>query len=281
MSRARLALALGSAAGVVTLAGCSAETQDSWRRVAMPEPATEEGVQILDFWQQSWIAAMVTGVVVWGLMFWAVWRYRRRHEDDVPIQTRYNLPLEIFYTIAPIIMVLVFFVHTVRIHDDLTSVSDAPDHTVIVVGQQWSWTFNYPDEAVADGRNVYESGTGSYIPTLVLPVDERVKFELNSPDVIHSFWVVGFLYKEDVIPGRTNEFEVTPNRIGTFKGKCAELCGAYHSRMLFNVEVVSREDYDAYLRDQIAKGFVSDAPLLGNDLTREQAGLEPAEGGTQ
>jgi cytochrome c oxidase subunit 2 len=280
VSRARLALVVGMGAGVLTLAGCSSETQDAWKRVAMPEPGTEEGLRILDFWQNSWIAAMATGIVVWALMFWVVWRYRRRHEDEVPVQTRYNLPLEIFYTVAPIIMVLVFFAQTVRLQTDLNELSDSPDHTVEVVGQQWSWTFNYVDEPVADGMNVYESGTGSYIPTLVLPVDERVRFRLVSPDVIHSFWVTGFLYKKDVIPGRINEFEVTPNRVGDFKGKCAELCGTYHSRMLFNVRVVSREDYDAYLQDQIDQGFVSESPVTGNKITTEQAGLED-EGGTE
>ena len=139
------------------------------------------------------------------------------------------------------------------------------------------------EEDVADGKNVFEFGTGSYIPTLVLPVDESVRFELRSPDVIHSFWITGFLYKEDVIPGRVNEFVVTPNKVGTYQGKCAELCGSYHSRMLFNVEVVTREEYDAYLQDQIDAGFWSDEVLMGNQETVTQAGLETEipEGGTE
>lgn len=247
----------------------------------MPEPGTKEAWQILHFWQWSWVALLVTGAVVWGLMFYVAWRYHRRSQDDVPVQTRYNLPLEIFYTIAPMIMVLVFFAHTVRLQSDLTEVPQA-DHTIVVVGQQWAWTFNYTDEQVADGKNVFEFGTASYRPTLVLPVGQSVKFELHSPDVIHSFWVTGFLYKEDVIPGRTNEFVVTPDREGTYQGKCAELCGTYHSRMLFNVKVVSPDEYDAYLKHQIDEGFWSDEVLLGNQHTITQAGLEKPlpEGGT-
>jgi cytochrome c oxidase subunit 2 len=279
----RLTLASTLGVGLLVLTSCSTETTDEWKRVAMPEPATKEGWQILEFWQWSWVAALATGALVWGLMFYVVWRYWRRSDDEVPVQTRYNLPLEIFYTIAPMIMVLVFFTKTVGLQADLTAVPDDPDHTVVVVGQQWSWTFNYTDEAVADGKNVFEFGTASYIPTLVLPVDETVRFELHSPDVIHSFWIVSFLYKEDVIPGRVNEFEVTPDREGTFRGKCAELCGSYHSRMLFNVKVVSREEYEAYLQEQIDKGFWSDDVLLGNQDTVTQAGLETdiPEGGTQ
>ena len=106
-----------------------------------------------------------------------------------------------------------------------------------MVGQQWSWTFNYPDSV--DGQNVYESGTGNYMPTLVLPVGETTRFELRTPDVIHDFGVPGFLMKMDVMPGQENHYQVTPKTEGTYSGKCYELCGVYHSRMLFNVEIVS------------------------------------------
>jgi cytochrome c oxidase subunit 2 len=78
---------------------------------------------------------------------------------------------------------------------------------------------------------------------------------LTSPDVIHSFWVPNFLFKLDVVPGRTNVFEATPNRIGTYAGKCAELCGVDHSRMLFQVKVVSQEDFDAHIEDLRKKGL--------------------------
>ena len=109
------------------------------------------------------------------------------------MQTRYNLPLEILYTIAPVIMVLVFFYFTVDTQNEVARPQvDNPDHTVEVVGQQWSWTFNYvEDDASTGGQVVYAAGTGADIPTLYLPVDETVEFELSSPDVIHSFWVPG------------------------------------------------------------------------------------------
>lgn len=284
LPRVTRALTLSLGAVVLLLSGCSAETTDEWKRLAMPEPGTKESWQIFDFWRWSWVAALVVGVLVWALMLWVAVRFRRKSDDEIPVQTRYNIPLEILYTIAPVIIVIVFFANTVRIQHSVTSEVEHPDHTIVVTGQQWSWTFNYAGERRADGtyagepgtdgKNVYEAGTTSYIPTLVLPVDQTVEFELHSPDVIHSFWITGFLYKEDVIPGRVNTFQVTPDRIGDFKGKCAELCGAYHSRMLFNVKVVSEADYEAYLQEQMAKGFVSDAPLLGNQLTKTQAGLE-------
>ena len=109
----------------------------------MPDPASEQGEHILRLWQGAWIAALLTGVVVWGLIFWAVVAYRRRSDDEIPIQTRYNLPLEIFYTIAPIIMVIVFFSHTVESQNTVLDDELPVDNTIEVVGQQWSWTFNY------------------------------------------------------------------------------------------------------------------------------------------
>ena len=111
-------------AALALLAGCSAQRQDEWRNLAMPEPATAQAQHIFELWRWSWVAAMATGVVVWGLIFWVVVRYRRKHDDEIPVQTRYNLPLEIFYTVAPIVMVVVFFYHTVGVQnavlDDLS-----------------------------------------------------------------------------------------------------------------------------------------------------------------
>ncbi|MSZ76001.1 MAG: cytochrome c oxidase subunit II [Actinobacteria bacterium] len=262
----------------------------------MPDPATLEGESTLALWQGAWIAALVTGVVVWGLMAWVVIRYRRRSDDEIPVQTRYNLPLEIFYTIAPVMMVVVFFSHTVRVQNIALEESACPDNIVEVTGQQWSWTFNYglgekdcdfkegegEDESGTEGyaypSYTYEVGTASYIPTLYLPVNESTRFNLHSPDVIHDFGVPGFLMKMDVIPGRVNSYEITPTRTGSFLGKCYELCGVYHSRMLFKVEVVTAEEYADYLDTLVADDRESDEPLLGGANAITQAGLDdPAE----
>ncbi|MBD8869124.1 aa3-type cytochrome oxidase subunit II [Nocardioides donggukensis] len=287
--RAAYGVALGSS--LLLLGACSAEDKAQADRWAMPanSPGTEQAVYIADLWKWSWVAALATGIVVWALIFYASWRYRRRSESDVPVQTRYNLPLEIFYTIAPIMMVIVFFYWTVVTQDTVLEEVDDPDHTIEVVGQQWSWTFNYSsDRDVTGGQVPYTSGTGSNIPTLVLPVDQIVEFKLSSPDVIHSFWIPGFLMKMDIIPGQVgeerNSFQVTPTEEGTFKGKCTELCGVSHSRMLFNVEVVSLAEYESYLQDLEAQGFVADEPLLGGEDARTQAGLDAAlanEGGAE
>ena len=103
LRRVALVAVLGA---VVLVSGCSAQTQHEWKNLAMPDPATVQGEHIFYLWRYAWVAAMATGVIVWGLIFWVVVRYRRKSDDEVPVQTRYNLPLEIFYTIAPIIMVV-------------------------------------------------------------------------------------------------------------------------------------------------------------------------------
>ncbi len=263
------------------LAGCSAETRHEWKNLAMPDPATEQADSNFMLWRYAWIAALITGGIVWGLIFWVVVRYRRRHPDEIPIQTRYNLPLEIFYTIAPIIMVVVFFKATIDSQNIMLE-DTHEDHVVNVVGQQWSWTFNYTGEEATggEGTNVYSSGTAEEIPTLWLPVDQTTQFNLWSPDVIHSFGIPAFLMRMDVIPGRHNHFEVTPNTIGDYRGKCYELCGAYHSRMLFNVKVVSLDDFEQHLRDLQEAGFESEGPVLGGGQAYTQEGLDE-EGGAE
>ncbi|MFA6298231.1 MAG: cytochrome c oxidase subunit II [Nocardioides sp.] len=270
--RRRMSILALSGTSLVALAGCSSDDSSDWERLAMPDPGTVEGESVLSLWQGAWIAALITGVFVWGLIFYAAWRFRRRSDDEVPVQTRYNLPLEIFYTIFPIIMVVVFFSHTVRVQNEILDDSP-PDNTITVVGQQWTWTFNHP----YDGENVWEGGDGNRIPTLVLPVDETTRFELRTPDVIHSFGIPGFVMKMDVMPGQENHFQVTPKEIGDYRGNCYELCGVYHSRMLFNVEVVSRADYDAYLQELEDAGHVTDEPIIGGSYADEQVGIEEGE----
>ena len=281
-------LTMGAMLGVLmlSLAACGdAWTKDQWANLALPDPASAQAPYTFDLWKWAWVAAMVTGVIVWALIFFAMWRFRRRSDDEIPVQTRYNLPLEVFYTIAPVLMVVVFFFHTVKVQDEMTHIDPNPDLTVEVMGQQWTWTFNHgigEQDTAATGelddyaydQYAYTSGDAGNIPTLVVPVDKVVQFNLHSPDVIHSFGVPAFLTKLDVIPGRVNRLQVTPTVEGTFAGKCYELCGESHSRMLFNVEVVSQAEYDAYVADLAASGDVADAPVLGGSDVITQPGLE-------
>jgi cytochrome c oxidase subunit 2 len=260
------------------LGACSSEDKAQIRRLAQPQGVTDRTGVMHSLWMWGWLAAILTGILVWGLILYACFKFYRRSDDEIPVQTRYNLPIEILYTVAPVVMVVVFFFFTVQAQDKVLADVPHPDHTVDVVGQQWSWTFNYVKDSALDGKtSVYESGTTAYRPTLVLPVNESVRFNLSSPDVIHSFWVPAFLMKMDVVPGRPNHFELTPTRVGSYVGRCAELCGTYHSRMLFNVKVVSASDYAKYLQALKSKGQTGLA--LGGSNANTQAGLNTGQNG--
>ncbi|MBA2948559.1 aa3-type cytochrome oxidase subunit II [Streptomyces himalayensis] len=298
--RRKLLQALTAGLVLATATGC---TYKDFPRLGMPTPVTEEAPRILSLWQGSWAAALATGVLVWGLILWSAFFHRRsRTKVEVPPQTRYNMPLEALYTVVPIIIVSVLFYFTARDESKLLALSDKPAHTINVVGFQWSWGFNYvenvpgstgnaatdenldaipqkfKDDFPANAGGVYDVGipgdqnpqTKNPGPTLWLPKGEKVRFVLTSRDVIHSFWVVPFLMKQDVIPGHTNTFEVTPNQEGTFLGKCAELCGVDHSRMLFNVKVVSPERYKQHLEELAEKGQTGYIPAGIEQTTHEK-----------
>lgn len=252
-------LGVGLIVGIGLLSGCTANEAFFFD---LPDPATVEAPIIQNLWNGSWIAAWAVGIVTWGLMIWAILAYRRRRINEVPEQTKYNVPIELLYTVVPLIMIFGLFWFTAKDQSEILTLDNDQSQTVNVVGFRWSWAFNYLDEDVysigmpVDSQMISEDPAVAelQIPTLILPVDEKVRFELSSPDVIHSFWVPSFLFKMDIIPGKTNVFELTPDKIGTFAGKCAELCGTYHSQMLFNVKVVERPEFDAYMSELRDKG---------------------------
>ena len=260
----RVALASGAAATTLFLSGCSRADLSS--AILMPLPAEAEGVtnhtnNIIDFWNVSWAVLWGVGALAWGLLVWAIIVYRRRKGDDhLPAQMRYNNPIETLFTVVPFILVVGFFALTAKEMKAIEAPND-PEVTIQVIGKQWSWDFNYTDS------NVYESGIQaqynneatfdeSTLPTLYLPVGKRVEIDLQSRDVDHSFWVIEFLYKKDTLPGRWNQMYFTPEKEGTYRGKCAELCGEFHSMMLFNVKVVSQVEYDKHIEELKAAGQV-------------------------
>jgi len=166
------------------------------------------------------------------------------------------------YTIIPLFMVMVLFYFTARDTGIVTEVDGEADVRIQVVGKRWAWDFNYTDEDVYETSEQVPAGNSldgldtreTELPTLYLPVGQSIELTLDSRDVNHSFWVPAFLYKEDMIPGRHNQYQFTPLIEGTYSGKCAELCGEFHSDMLFQVEVVSQEVFDAQMAEMSDRG---------------------------
>jgi cytochrome c oxidase subunit II len=243
------------AAVVPGVSGC---TSNPFTRLGWPVPVTKQGQVALTLWQGSWIAAWAVGAVVWGLIIWAIIFHRKR-SDQPPLQVRYNLPIEMLYTVVPFIMIGVLFFFTARDENYINKLPPHPDVIVNVTGYQWSWQFQYPQYKVPQSvtKDVtmngepWDPGHGTKgLPELVIPTNRTVRFNLTSTDVIHSFWIVPFEFKRDVIPGHPNHFEVTPVRTGTFIGRCTELCGLYHSRMLFIVKIVTPAQFHAWIGAQ-------------------------------
>jgi cytochrome c oxidase subunit 2 len=252
--RLRWAAASVAGVGLLALAGCSSQDTAALGRLGFPEAASAQAPHISNLWIGSWIAAGSIGLLVWGMIAWIVIRFRTDH-NEMPKQNRYNLPMEIFYTVAPFVVIGVLFYYTILAQNAVRVETPNPQVTVNVVGYKWSWAFNYKSASdPAVGQDVFDIGTIQQVPDLYLPVDQTVRFNLSSPDVNHSFWVPAFYEKMDVVAGRNNNFEVTPNKIGVFRGKCAELCGTYHQSMLFNVHIVSQADYTAHLKNLAARG---------------------------
>ena len=230
----RLALLLLVPLGLV-LAGCGSST------LGAPESASTQGDEWSDLWQLFVVIAIIVTLLIWVLVVFAIIRYRRKSDDHIPTQKQYNLPLELGYTVVPLIVVGVLFGISLNTENSVTELADDPGVEVEVIGFQWQWQFNYLDEGIS------VTGVHEELPTLRLPVGETARFRLMSNDVIHSFWVPEFLTKRDLIPGIDNVIDVDVTREGSWLGHCAEYCGFDHEAMLFQVEAMPRSEYDAWI----------------------------------
>lgn len=253
-------------------------------------PTTNQTETVSGLWVTSWVVLLAVGVITWALMAWALVMYRRRAgQTGLPVQLRYNMPIEILYTVIPLILVLGMFFFTARDQTAIETQWDEPDVEITAIAKQWAWDFQYGAEDEEDavwtmGVQADPDEAGDIdrekLPTLVLPVGKKVTIDLQSRDVIHSFWIIDFLYKKDMYIGKDNSWSFIPERVGEYDGKCAELCGEYHSMMLFNVKVVEPDEYDAYiedLREQGNTGDITDAYDRLSNLPGNGASTHPEE----
>ncbi|MEU1720808.1 cytochrome c oxidase subunit II [Nonomuraea sp. NPDC005692] len=261
LARRRVPRAAALALLLATATACANDVPKvDWSTGLLPEGVTEQAKVVQSLWNGAWIAALATGVVVIVLIVWAaIFHRKRKGKAELPPQVRYNLPIEILYTVVPLVMVSVFFFFTARDSKALTDVAGDAPVKVKVEAYQWSWrfttTYNGKTTKPVAGMPVHDYQQG---PQLVLPTNTKVEFDLSTDDVIHSFWVPEFLFKRDIIPGIPEgnpgrKFEIKTlgdNRVGVYAGRCAELCGVDHSRMLFSVKLVKQAEFDQYIATQ-------------------------------
>jgi cytochrome c oxidase subunit 2 len=255
-------LGLGGTLLLTVLSGCSLQSfGEKFGNFGWPSTGISlQGHRMYDLWIASVIAALVVGFFVWGLIFWCIIRYRKRG-DELPVQTRFNMPMETLYTVTPVLIVAVLFYYTAIVQTDVDKLSKNPDQVVEVVAFKWNWQFNYRSGVGADAQTVASTvGSSDVIPLLVLPVGESIRFEETSRDVIHSFWVPELLFKRDVFPGNVrNTFEVTLDKPGRYVGRCAELCGTYHAFMQFELVAVTPDKFTTFLNAKKAGATTQEA----------------------
>ncbi len=195
-------------------------------------------------WTLSWLAAAVVGVFTAILIIWpAIFHRAPKNGPEFPRQTQYNISVEIAYTLIPFIIVAVLFYFTAVKEDQIVKPQENVQHEIEVIGFQWSWQFTY----LSEGRDVQVTGTPAKPPILVVPQGERVRYTIESNDVVHGFWIPEFMIQMQNLPGVTNYLEFTANKLGDFPGRCNILCGRNHSQMLFTVRVVTPVEYETYI----------------------------------
>lgn len=200
-----------------------------------PAPASEiaESVDTL-FYVILWGSIFLfIGIVFFTLFF--IFKYRRTQKrQEATGQLTHSLPLELSWTIIPLMLLLGVFYWGFK--DYLYLVIPPADATEIrVTGKKWFWSFEYPEQGIVS------------VGELVVPVNKPVKFIMNSTDVLHSFYLPNFRIKKDCVPNHYSRIYIHPTRTGTFQIFCTEYCGDAHSNMMAILKVVSQEEYDEFL----------------------------------
>jgi cytochrome c oxidase subunit 2 len=221
---------------IVSIIGVAAGLAIDW----FPVQASGQAKSIDTLWDVLLIASIPVFVMVETVVLFSVWKFRMRPGEELldgpPIHG--NTRLEIIWTAIPAILLVGLCTYAFVVLEDVEAAPSQPAMNVRVVGQQFAWTFYYPQ----GGKEVAS-------PQLYLPVNRPVKFTLQSRDVIHDFWVPAFRIKKDAVPGLNITYRVTPNRVGTYDIVCAELCGLGHAVMRASVHVVPRDQFDKFLSD--------------------------------
>jgi cytochrome c oxidase subunit 2 len=233
---------------------------------ARPGPTTTSQ-SVFHLWQGFSVGAMVIGAFVVLLILYAVLRYGRKG-DAIPKQTQYHIPLEMIYTVVPILIVFGLFAATLVVENK--EVSNPKTNVIVDVNAfQWGWKFSYP------GTSTVVVGQTTQNPTMVIPVNTDVHINLTSTDVIHGFYVKAFNFSRYALPGVENQFTIRAVNTGRFFGQCTQLCGLYHSLMYFQVKVVTMDQYNAWLSSNANPAAAQASNTANQQQTSTQVPSKP------
>jgi cytochrome c oxidase subunit II len=248
-----------------------------------PIAVTTQGAEIRQLYTVVFLIAVAIFVVVEGLIIWSVIRYRRKPGDDtLPPQIHGNNVAEMIWTVVPTLIVIFMFIVSWQTLNAVDRSSADAQTKIRAVAGQFQWQFDYLGP---DGKTVLYTELLPLVSQgggMTVPAGRTVQLSLVSNDVIHAFYVPQFLFKRDVVPGRTNQFDFKVDEANagqTFRGQCAELCGTGHSIMLFEVKALSATDFDAWLADKAAHANASPAPAPSGGAPAPSGGAPGPSGG--
>ena len=227
-------------------------------------PVTPMARQILDLHSFIFWVCVVIFVVVFGVMFYSIFKHRKSI-GHVAQPFHENTTVEVIWTVIPFLILLFMAFPATRTILAMKDTS-APDMTIKVTGYQWKWNYDYLQEGIgfysnlstpaAQIENRAPKGEHYLLEVdnpMVVPVDSKVRLLITAGDVIHAWWVPAFGVKQDAIPGFVRDTWFKAEKVGTYRGQCAELCGKEHGYMPIVVEVKSKDDYAKWVADQKAK----------------------------
>jgi cytochrome c oxidase subunit 2 len=217
-----------------------------------PTPVSPNGQDIFDTYIGISIPAIIIFIGVELALLWVVIRYRRSKQPAgyVPPQIHGNFRLEVVWTAIPLIVVLAIALYSFNeLQKDFQPISNY-DFEVVVSGHQFGWNYTYPQ---AGGFTVHQEGTlaGDVTP-FVVPINTLIRLRMQGTDVIHSWWVPAISGKTDAVPGYDNFTWLKIDRVGVWRGECAELCGVGHSTMQIIVQSMTQSDFGAWVQQQTA-----------------------------
>ena len=226
----------------------------NWQ-LSFQEPATDLMSDIISF--HSYILMpIITGIslLVLGLLLYIMFRFNSKR-NVVASTTTHNTVIEILWTVIPVILLIIIAIPSFRLLYVSETIPKA-DLTIKAIGNQWYWTYEYPDyeDIVFDANMLLENELSDpklrLLETdtqIVVPVNKVVKLQITSADVLHAWTIPAFGVKMDAVPGRLNETWFKANKEGIYYGQCSELCGPKHAFMPINVKVVSENEFNDWL----------------------------------
>ena len=211
------------------------------------DPASDFAWKLQDLFEGIFFWAVVVFVLVEGALVVAILRFRERPGGPEPKATHGNTLLEISWTLAPAVVLVLIAIPTIKTIWDVDRPARGESLVVEAVGHQWWWEFRYPDLGIVTANELH------------IPVGEQIDVRLTSADVIHSFWFPRLGGKRDVIPGHETQIWFTADSAGLYLGQCAEFCGLSHALMKMELVAESPADFQAWAEGQRAEAMVADS----------------------